>query len=119
MDERDHAILFDEEADAFERIARMRRIFKGLQDYLEVQVEEILPVTGDVPKSSAKKLEELQSLQVALMKAEEAFNEKFRPDDEDDIDFDALRDQIGRAIDRIRDAENAGIVPKKPERSAD
>ena len=120
MDEKEKLDELQAQAtNALERIASIRRNFTGLRQYLDVQISEILPFSKDTPKTSAKKLEELQSVQVTLMKAEEAFNEKYQPDDEADIDFDVLRDQIGRALDRIRELEGSMGVYRRDEREPD
>lgn len=105
--------------EAQKRINYLRRTYERLREYLETQIETILPITLESPKVQVKKLEDLQSLQVSLMKAEEAFNDTFQPELGEDVDYDALRAQIGRALDRLRAAERSIGVPEEPEQSAD
>lgn len=120
MDENERLEKLREQANSAQaRIDGLRDCYAALNQYLSVQIEKILPLTNETPKSQTKKLEELQTLQVTLMKAEEAFNEKFRPDDGDDIDYDALRVEIGRALDRIREAERAVEFFEQPDKSTD
>lgn len=58
-----------------------------------------------------QKLDELQSLQVLLLKAEEAlYDQSYTTEDGVAIDLETLRDQIGRKLDRIRAVLDAGEV---------
>jgi len=120
MDEiKPNEVLLQQAKDAQARIDFIRDSYEGIQHYVKAQIEDILPITADTPKPQVKKLEELQTLQVTIMKAEEAFNEKFQPDNREDIDYDVLRDQIGRALDRIRVAERSVGVFKRTEQRPD
>lgn len=111
--------LLQQAKDAQDRIDFIRKSYDGIQQYVQSQIDEILPATKETPKPQMKKLEELQTLQVNIMKAEEAFNEKFMPEDGEDFDYDVLRDQIGRALDRIREVERTIEVLKGTEQSSD
>lgn len=63
---------------------------------------------ADAPKKVAAQLSVLQDLFARVRKAEEAFQEKFGEGIQDDeIDLDAVRDEIGRRLDRIRDCSAA------------
>ncbi len=104
---------------AQERIEYLRRVYKGLREYLQVQLDEILPISKETPRPQVKKAEEMMSLQTQLAKAEEAFDEQFNPAAGAEFDYDELRNQIGRALDRIREAEHPIPVFERVERSSD
>ncbi len=58
-----------------------------------------------------QKLDELQSLQVLLLKAEEAlYDQSDTTEDGESFDLATLRDQIGSKLDRIRAVLDAGKV---------
>ncbi|MBI1416677.1 MAG: hypothetical protein GC146_05575 [Limimaricola sp.] len=85
------------------RIAEIDALFQALRAsvrHLQAQVETGGP--GAV-KAALAKLGELQTAHVALIKAEERFHdiagEQAQPDD---IDFDAIRDEIGRRLADLR-----------------
>ncbi len=111
--------LLQQAKEAQARIDFIRNSYDGIQQYVQAQIDEILPATKETPKPQVKKLEELQTLQVNIMKAEEAFNDKFQPEAGEDFDYDVLRDQIGRALDRIREAERTIEVLKEPQQGTD
>lgn len=108
--------LLKQAQEAQERIDYLRHVYKGIRSYLDAQINEILPISSETPKPQVKKVEEMLSLQTQLAKAEEDFNERFHTEAGTNFDFDELRDQIGRALDRIRDAERAVPVLEKPNR---
>ncbi len=61
----------------------------------------------DLPAS----LSTLHKLYISVTEAEVRFNDKFgRSQDQDAIDFDAIRDQIGSRLDRLRDAGTTSDV---------
>jgi hypothetical protein len=63
-------------------------------------------------KPALKKLEEMQSLLVLLLKAEKAFNEKFGANSsEQPTDYTEIRDRIGRKLDRIRESQDTRTIP--------
>lgn len=107
-----------QEKDARARISYMRKVYKRLRTYLDDQIDEILPVTTETPRQQVKKFEELQTIQVSLMKAEEEFDEKFQPEHGSDVDYDALRAQIGRALDRLRESERSVKLLEDADQSA-
>jgi len=97
--------------EALERVNDIKNVFKSIRDLLKLQIEILGPPDKLTPKPILTKLAELQTAQITLVKAEEAFYDKIRKDTSGtDRDFDAIRDQIGRALDRIRAAERAGNV---------
>ena len=64
------------------------------------------------PGELLKKLAELQTLHVMLLRAEEAFNDKFgQSESTDGIDLDALRHEIGGRLDRLRAINHPDGVP--------
>ena len=93
------------------RISAIKELFEAIKQSLRAQVRQFPDVDAQSPRAMITKLNELQSAQVLLLKAEEAYYEKYARDDiQIAIDHDALRDQIGRALDRIRDTTSAGGI---------
>jgi ribosomal protein L16 Arg81 hydroxylase len=105
------------EAAALEkRLDDLRALYGALQETTQAHIDELTGGDLSAGKSAIKKLDEMQSLLVALMKAEEAFNEKFRPTQEKHrANIAALRDKIGGQLDRIRRARRASEVSEKPD----
>lgn len=104
--------MLDSDAiDALDRVNDIKAIFKNVRDLLRLQIAAFGPPDAQTPKPILTKLAELQSAHLTLIKAEEAFHDTFRSADAADAaEYDAIRDQIGRALDRIRAAENTGDV---------
>ena len=99
-------------ADASARIAAIKEMFEAIKETLRVQVEQFPEIDGQSPKALIQKLNDLQSAQVLLLKAEEAYYEKFGEDDlKGAVDHDAVRDQIGRSLDRIRRSKHPDSLP--------
>ncbi|MBS1303598.1 hypothetical protein [Loktanella sp. SALINAS62] len=95
--------------------ARQREI-AALYDTLKRMIHSQLDALGDLDtpptKALVTRIGELSAVHLILLKAEEAFREKFIQDDPSVLDHDALRDQIRRQLDRIRAADTAGSFPK-------
>lgn len=94
-----------------ERFETLSAIYDDMNTTLKLQMVELR--AGDVLQGKAmiKKLDELSSVLLALIKAEEAFHEKIklhRPTSP--ADAETLRIEIGRKLDRIRRARPTGPV---------
>lgn len=88
-----------------------RRVTSGLSQHIEA-------LNGQLTKEDATELraeiQKLEGVHLTLAKAEEAFHEKFKDNDADlGPDYDAIRDQIGRALDRIRTNPDPSCVPEE------
>ncbi len=98
-------------ATALARVRELAGFFEALKSTFLRQLDQIGTDGGLPSKAHVAKLSELQAIHVQLLKAEESFIEKFGTGSDDaDIDHDAIRGEIGRALDRIRDAAGAGSV---------
>lgn len=92
-----------------ERVARLDRLFTSISNKLDEMMVQFGTSKGGPPKDFNIKLSELQSVHASLNKAYEVFHEKFAGTSPDDnTNFDAIRDDIGRKLDRIRAALDAG-----------
>ncbi len=86
-----------------DRIAVIEDQFQAIADVLNVLMADIGKVNGQTPKAIVSKLMELQTVHLAVIKAQEAFHEKFKEADvKDGVDYDDIRREIGGQIDRIR-----------------
>lgn len=102
------------------RVAAIHDIFDGIRLALAGQVDELTHGAPVTSKALLTKLGELQSAQLLLTKAEDAFAEKYGRDGDDaQIDYDELRDQIGRKLDRIRISGGASGLFEGPDTGAD
>ncbi|SEM44163.1 hypothetical protein SAMN04488003_101127 [Loktanella fryxellensis] len=95
-------------------VARVRELlgfYAGLKAAFLLQMAHIGMSDTSPPKAMTTKLAELQATHVHLLKAEDSFIEKFGTGaDVSAVDHDALRRDIGRTLDRIRDTALAGGV---------
>ncbi len=109
-----------DQADAEKQLAEMRAMFLRLQD----EIRQHMAATQDPNVSDFKaistKLSELQTNQLTLLRAEEAFHDKFRKDAARDRDnYDDIRREVGRALCRLRDTIAAEGVSGGAYRSSD
>ncbi len=89
---------------AAKRVAEIEVLFGSIKDILVATMERLDRPTPEMPPKMISKLSELQTAHLALIKAEEAFYEKIRKEGAtDDTDFEGIRVEIGRQLDRIRD----------------
>ena len=99
-------------ASALARVRELAGFFEALKAVFLTQLSQAEGDGGAPSKALIAKLAEMQAVHVQLLKAEESFIEKFGTGQDDGaIDHDAIRAEIGRALDRIRDAAGAGGVP--------
>lgn len=77
-------------------------ILQTLADLLEA-LRDADDKSGAKPRDLLTKLNELHAVHLRVLAAEESFNAKFgKASDEDSVDFEAVRFEIGRQLDRIR-----------------
>ena len=88
---------------ASERVAEIAALYVRVRDYLQLMLDDIGQPTAATPKPLLNKISELQSVHLKVLAAEEAFYAQQQVNQPDvEIDYDALRADIGRQIDRIR-----------------
>lgn len=114
-------MTIEDESDALDpgkRIEEMKLLFRGVNSGLSAQIAALRGKLTVKDAAALKiKIAELESTHMSLVRAEEAFHEKTKHDVANSgPDYDAIREEIGRALDRIRDAECAGGVFKRSER---
>ena len=103
-DKNDHPDL-DDFRNPTKRVSEILRLFASVRRKLEQAVAEIGAPQSSTPKAIISKLSELQTAHISALKAEEAFHDAFASQSQaDSIDFDAIRDDLGRRLDRIRAA---------------
>lgn len=94
---------------ATQRVATLMRLFVEIGETVERMRAALSTDTAIKSAELMRKLSEMQTLHVMLLKSEETFHDTFgHPDTEDGIDYDAIRRDLGRRLDRIR--SNAGAV---------
>ena len=96
------------EARALARVKDIQTLFDGIKKMLKTQIA-LREEADQIPaKAMVMKLSDLQNAHTMLIKAEEAYHAKFANGEDDTvIDYDALRIELGRRLDRIRDARGA------------
>lgn len=103
-----------------ERIRRIQTTFDEILEIIHVMKSEYGPLNKEMSKTIITKLGELQTVHINLQKAEEAFHDKFGDGDEARVvDHDAIRRELGRKLDRIRDTGGARSIPEIAEPATD
>lgn len=106
----------DPAAEARARIDDIGTLFSEMKALLERWLAEAGPADLVTGKKMQTKLGEMQTAHLMMLRAEEAFYDKFSDDIRaDTIDYDVIRDELGRTLDRIRDAE----YPSRPAEGSD
>lgn len=93
---------------ARERITQIGVLFNEMAALTDRWMAEAGPADFATGKKILAKLGELQTAHLMMLRAEEAFHDKFSPSASDEgVNHDDVRDEIGRRLDRIRDARDA------------
>jgi hypothetical protein len=88
---------------AADRVAEIDALSLSIRDLLGQMIAAFKDGTVTDPKDIVKKLSELQAAHLKVLSAEDAYHAKIGTDpDADAIDYDAVRDQVGCRLDRIR-----------------
>ncbi|MEM9786612.1 MAG: hypothetical protein AAF801_08925 [Pseudomonadota bacterium] len=91
--------------DAAARVEELRKLYCRTKATLDQMLDALGTAEEGTPKAVLSKLNELESVHLKLLHAEEAFDAKQRErDGTAEVDFDRVRAEIGRALDRIRKA---------------
>ena len=99
-------------APAHDRLADFRKMFSEIRRLMAFYALTTSPSRRLTPRGTRQKLEELHQLQQLLLQAEGAlYDEPIQEGDTKIIDIEALKDQIGRRLDRIRAALDAAKIP--------
>ncbi len=98
---------------AAKRAAEIVRLYERMRDLLDVAIGQLGTPNAMTPKSVLNKLAELETVHLSLLKVEEKFHEKHANKSAgSDIDYDAVRADLGRQLDRIRAAIKTNGVSK-------
>ena len=90
------------------RVAEIAELYVSVRSLLRQMIAEIETATTTPPKAIVSKLSDLQAAHLKVLAAEEAFYAQQQANEPDaTIDYDALRDDIGGQLDRIRAALDA------------
>lgn len=99
------------ESSARQRIAEITALFANMRALMTKWSDDAGPASNASSKQMLTKISELQSAHLLVMRAEEAFHDKFGNGEINaGIDYDAARDDIGRELDRLRVALEAGYL---------
>ena len=102
------------------RIAEITTLFADMRAMMVMWLGDAGPAAKATSKQMLDKINELQSAHLLVIRAEEAFHDKFGHGEiADGIDYDAARDAIGRELDRLRAAVEAGYLSEGPDDGAD
>ena len=91
-------------------LERAKTVFDGVLDVIFLLMEDAAGGKTDAAKLTLMKLSDLQRAYLGVKEAERAFNDKTGNLNNGDIDFDALRDEIGGRLDRLRAARGANSL---------
>jgi len=108
------ALVFSPDVDP--RLIALSALYDDLNTTLNLQMAELRKGDLSQGKPIIKKLDELCSVLLALIKAEEAYHEKIKSTaGAERVDAEILRADIGRKLDRIRATRNAEEVSGGPD----
>lgn len=103
--------LADCENAARRRVTQISDLFAEMRALMVRWLEEAGPVADANNKQMMSKIGELQTAHLAVIRAEEAFHDKYGNGAlADGLDYDAARDEIGGALDRLRAALETGYL---------
>ncbi len=90
---------------AADRLAEIKQLSERIRRTLSDMADALDQKTGPTPKDVLTKLNELHAVHLKVLTAEDAFHAKLgKTADDDAIDFEAIRTDIGGQLDRIRDS---------------
>lgn len=105
----------DEQA-ARKRIAVLEAHFYKSSETLSTLIAGFGRTNGQTSKTVMSKLMELETVHTTALKAQEAFYEKYKTTTaQDGVNYDKIRDDIGRHLDRIRAALKSKGISEDPE----
>ena len=108
------------ECHARQRITEITALFANMRALMTKWLDDAGPVSTASSKQILTKISELQSAHLLVMRAEEAFHDKFGNGEiNTGIDYDAARIDIGRELDRLRIALASGYLPERTDDGAD
>ncbi len=88
---------------AAERLAEIDELSRRIRKNLAEMLADADCAPGPTPKELQNKLNELHAAHLKVLAAEDAFHAKIGKNPDDDaVDFEAMRIDIGRQLDRIR-----------------
>lgn len=92
-------------AAAADRVAEIDAVSAYIRERLKQMAADLKQVTSANLNELNKQLDLLHAAHLRVVVAEDKFHDKLGTDpDADAIDYDAIRDDIGRQLDRLRDA---------------
>lgn len=102
------------------RVAEISELFANMRAIMARWLKDAGPVADATSKQMMTKISELQSAHLLVIRAEEVFHEKFGQGDiADGVDYEAARRDIGRELDRLRAAFEAGYVSQGSDDGSD
>ena len=97
------------------RLDEVDTLSRQIRENLKQMIDEWDTSTGAIPKSILDKLNLLHAAHLMVIKAEDAFHDKIKhAPDAEAIDLDAIRSDVGRRLDRLRETLLAEGFPCDP-----
>ncbi|MEL6641627.1 MAG: hypothetical protein AAFP98_09990 [Pseudomonadota bacterium] len=96
-------------AQARQRLTQISALFEDMKALMDLWLTEPGPADKTTSTKMLAKMGEMQTAHLMMLRAEEAFYDQFSERAvEEAIDYDAIRDDIGRRLDRIRATKDTG-----------
>lgn len=90
---------------AAQRVAEIERLSRDIRRTLEDMRTYVRDIPNIKPKDLADKLDQIHAAHLRVLRAEDILHEKIGKDsDAEAIDYDAIRLEIGRQLDRLRES---------------
>lgn len=107
-------LITDGRASLEARLTHFEELFEEFHEVLQTRIALLRGVIEDAPpgdkdqKAALQAVHELLRIDLDLTRAQQTLQERHDDDTEEDaVDFEEIRAEIGRRLDRIRDARSA------------
>ena len=98
------------------RSTTLRALIASMEDRIAAELARLDPLDAEAGAFVLEKMDDLQRAHLRLLSLEESLDGTEQDgNDSDPIDLDAMRDTIGRRLDRLRATQGSGPVPKGPD----
>ncbi|MBQ2263492.1 MAG: hypothetical protein II336_19280 [Loktanella sp.] len=102
-------------AKAHDRVAEITHLFGRIRALLDHSLRAADDLSEETPRAVITRMDQLIAAHLKVLTAEEAFNVAQSTDPAHLADLDAIRDELGRKLDRLRDTAAAAGLPDQPD----
>ena len=100
---------------ARDRVSEITTLFGRIRALLDHSLRVTDDLSEDTPRAVITRMDQLIAAHLKVLTAEEAFNAARTTDPANLSDLDAIRDELGRRLDRLRDSAATNGLPDQPD----